>query len=72
MSRLNSPEGGLAKAIATMGTSSALARALGVTPSAVLQWEEVPLKRLAAVSRLTGLRPEELRPDFFTTANQGA
>lgn len=45
---------------------SALARQLGVTHAAVNRWvknNQVPLRRCAAVSRLTGIPVEELNFD---------
>lgn len=54
----------LAKAIKSAGTASALARALGITPSAVLLWKEVPAGRIVEVERLTGVSRFELRPDI--------
>jgi hypothetical protein len=45
-----------------------LAEDLGITASAVAQWKmamEIPIARVAAVSRLTGLPLEVLRPDHF-------
>lgn len=70
MQTTSTPSAGLAKAIEKMGTSSALARALNITPSAVLQWDKIPAERMGEVSRLTGLRPDELRPDIFGAAPQ--
>lgn len=42
-----------------------LAQELGITRGAVSQWERVPAERLFEVSRITGLSPEQLRPDLF-------
>lgn len=42
-----------------------LARELGVTRSAVSQWERVPLERVHDVARVTGLSAHDIRPDFF-------
>lgn len=49
---------------AERGRKAALAEACGVTHSAILQWDRVPDGRLAAVSRVTGIPPHELRPDL--------
>lgn len=47
------------------GGYSKLARKLGISHVAVLKWKNVPVKRLAAVERITGIPREELRPDIF-------
>jgi DNA-binding transcriptional regulator YdaS (Cro superfamily) len=50
------------------GARSALARALGLSPAAVLQWNgRVPAKRVVEVERLTGIPREALRPDLYRT-----
>lgn len=50
---------------AERGRRVALASALGCKPSAISMWKQVPLERVRDVSRVTGISPEELRPDFF-------
>lgn len=47
-----------------------LAREIGITRGAVAQWEKVPAERLGAVSRVTGIPLERLRPDLFEEANE--
>ncbi|NNH59482.1 hypothetical protein HLI01_22365 [Rhizobium laguerreae] len=42
-----------------------LAREIGITRGAVAQWEQVPAERIFAVSRVTGIPLERLRPDLF-------
>jgi len=42
-----------------------LAGMIGVTRSAVCQWDEVPLRRLVDVARITNLPISVLRPDLF-------
>jgi DNA-binding transcriptional regulator YdaS (Cro superfamily) len=54
--RLHGPTG-LARALSEIGPN--------ITPQAVSQWDEVPLKRIFDVERATGISREELRPDFF-------
>jgi hypothetical protein len=49
-----------------------LAREIGITRGAVAQWEKVPAERLGAVSRVTGIPLERLRPDLFKAANESA
>jgi pyruvate kinase len=50
------------------GRLSELAKALGVTPSAIAQWKRVPAERASEVSRITGIRLADLRPDIFEAA----
>lgn len=57
----------LALAIKNAGSASAIARGLGITPSAVLQWDEVPADRILEVERLTGVSRYDLRPDICGT-----
>jgi len=54
----------LTQAIKNAGSASALARALGITPSAVLLWKEVPAGRIVEVERLTGISRFDLRSDI--------
>ncbi|CAK7193421.1 hypothetical protein COMNV_01636 [Commensalibacter sp. Nvir] len=42
-----------------------LSKSLGITHAAVRKWKTVPVKRLLAVERITGIPREELRPDIF-------
>lgn len=62
MSETASP---LQKAIASVGTASELARRLGISPAAVLQWEEIPIRRVVDVERVSGISRKVLRPDLF-------
>ena len=61
----NTPEAGLERAIAAMGSRYALAKALNLSPQAVNQWRHVPLQRVRDVARLTGIELNELRPDIY-------
>lgn len=45
-----------------------LAKALNCRPSAISQWQRVPISRVADVERLTGIPRHELRPDVFDPA----
>lgn len=56
---------GLRKAIKAAGNSTKLARKLRVTRAAIAQWDKVPIGRVAAVERHTGVPRHELRPDFY-------
>ena len=62
----------LQRAIAAVGSASELARQLGIKPSAVAQWDEVPPKRVLDVERLSGISRYELRPDIFGAAEEVA
>lgn len=63
----------ISKAVDAMGTSAALAAALGVSRPAVSQWlrgeHQVPVIRCIEIERITGgaVRCEELRPDIDWT-----
>lgn len=52
-------------AIRAAGSLSNLARAAGVTRSAVSQWDVIPLDRVLEIERNAGIPREQLRPDFF-------
>lgn len=48
-----------------VGGVVALSFGLGLSRSAVSQWDKVPLDRVNDVSRLTGIPRELIRPDVF-------
>jgi DNA-binding transcriptional regulator YdaS (Cro superfamily) len=50
------------------GSASELARRLGISPSAVLQWDKVPANRVLAVEKITGILRHLQRPDIFGDA----
>jgi len=56
---------GMALLRSKRGTLAKIARALGVTPSAVAQWKRLPAERVVAISAATGIPKHELRPDLF-------
>jgi DNA-binding transcriptional regulator YdaS (Cro superfamily) len=58
-------ERALRQAVAAAGGPSALARRLGVSPQAVVQWRECPVRRVLEVERLSGVSRSELRPDLY-------
>lgn len=62
---MNTHASPLQKAIQRVGTASELARRLGISPAAVLQWEEVPPKRVLGVEQISGVSRYELRPDLY-------
>ena len=59
---------GLDAAVRAAGGSAALARKLGLTPSAVGNWRStgIPASRAPEVSRVTGVPLHVLRPDVFS------
>jgi DNA-binding transcriptional regulator YdaS (Cro superfamily) len=52
-----------------VGGVAKLARELGITQSAVYQWEEVPAERVADLERITGLPRSHFRPDLFSNVD---
>ena len=48
-----------------MGSIRALADGLGIRPESVYSWKKVPPARVAALSELTKIPREQLRPDLF-------
>lgn len=55
---------------AERGRRTALAKAIGITPAAIWQWQKVPAERIGDISRFTGIPLEELRPDIFGAAER--
>jgi DNA-binding transcriptional regulator YdaS (Cro superfamily) len=47
------------------GRLQKLADALGIYPSAVLQWKKIPAERVPAVESATGIPRHDLRPDLY-------
>jgi len=56
---------GLGKAIKAAGSISKLARALGISPQAVWQWREIPVRHVISIERIFGVPREELRLDLY-------
>lgn len=56
---------GIAAAVKAAGGLRALARLLGITHQAILQWEKVPAERVIKIEKLTGITRERLRPDLY-------
>lgn len=46
------------------GRLTSLAAALGIYPSAILQWEKVPAERVVEIEKATGIPRHNLRPDL--------
>ena len=53
------------QAIKQIGGGVRLAKALGISQSAVSQWNRVPAERVLAVEKLTGVSRSLLRPDLY-------
>ncbi len=66
--RLCKYEQPLRLAMKAAGGPTAMARALGISPSAVTNWDILPPRWLPHVSALTGMSHEELRPDLYAEA----
>lgn len=52
-------------AVVNAGGARALARALRITPQAIVQWPHVPAKHVLEVERLSGVSRYDLRPDIY-------
>ena len=55
---------GLRKALVAAGGVPELAAALGITPEAIYQWTNIPIRRVLEIEKLTGISRNILRPDF--------
>ena len=51
------------------GQQIALAKHLGLYPSTVSQWKQVPAEHVRRVAEFTGIPPTVLRPDVFEGVN---
>jgi hypothetical protein len=58
-------EPGLIHAINIAGSAHALARLLGISPTAVLSWKRIPASRLLKIEEVTKIPREKLRPDLY-------
>jgi len=55
----------MAAAIKAAGGLRVLARKLDVHPAVIEEWKRIPVARLPAIARITGLPQHVLRPDLF-------
>lgn len=55
----------LTQAIENIGSSTALAKKLGIKPQAISQWRRVPALRVLEVEKATGVSRHDLRPDLY-------
>ncbi|WP_342051979.1 MULTISPECIES: transcriptional regulator [unclassified Cupriavidus] len=63
----------LKRAVEVAGGQTAVAKKIGCTSQAVSKWcntGEVPLKRLIAFEKATGVRRQDLYPDLFKTTSR--
>lgn len=51
------------------GRRLALAKALGITPGAVSQWDRVPAEHVFRVAAITGISVADLRPDMMSAGS---
>lgn len=69
MEQIESPRD---RAVAAAGGPTKLAEGLGVTRSAVSQWQRIPAERVLDVERITGVPRHELRPDLYPAPEASA
>jgi DNA-binding transcriptional regulator YdaS (Cro superfamily) len=55
----------LQMALKRAGGVRPLARALGISHTAILMWRRVPYERLLEVEKITQIPREELRPELY-------
>jgi hypothetical protein len=55
----------LIEVFASFGSATKLAAHLGISRSAVGQWQIVPLRYLREISRVTNIPKAKLRPDLY-------
>lgn len=60
------------RAVIAAGGVTKLAKAIGVTRSAVSQWDAIPMDRVFEVARVTGVPAHELRPDLIPAPQDAA
>lgn len=68
MSRPNHKDSGLMLALAKAGSATAIARACGITPEAVMQWGRIPISpknRVLQIEAAFDIPRELLRPDVY-------
>src|SRR6516225_5654323 len=64
----NIADEGLRLAVAKAGSFNALAQTLGMTASAIMEWQQVPSHRILQVEAVTGIPREKLRPDLYRSS----
>ncbi len=56
---------GLQLAVEAAGSISALARKLGISPQAISQWDDIPIRQIVAIERATRIDRTVLRPGMY-------
>lgn len=67
-SKMYGPEGqdtAVKRFRAIRGQATEIARVCGIERAAVYQWKRVPAQWIYQVADVTGMTPEEIRPDIF-------
>lgn len=47
------------------GRLADLSRKLGISHNAIINWTQIPIGRVEAISKITGIPEERLRPDVY-------
>lgn len=55
-----------------VGNRRRLAKLLGISSQAVYHWEQVPVRRVLDVERITGVSRQRLRPDVYPPERNAA
>ena len=70
MTKSNWNNDGLKAAIKEAGGIRPLARLLGISHQAILQWKKVPADRILEIEAAAGIARERLRPDLYRLRRQ--
>ena len=65
MNRRKRSDKGLSAAIERADSMTSLAESVGVSLSALSQWQRVPAERVLRVEQATGVPRHKLRPDLY-------
>lgn len=57
---------------AKRGRVKRLSRELGITPSAISQWDQVPINHVLRVAKITRISRSKLRPDIYPSKDEAA
>ena len=53
------------KAVKEAGGNNSLARKLGISSAAVSKWEKIPIRKILAIEKLTGISRHDLNPEIY-------
>jgi hypothetical protein len=59
------PDAAVVRILAQRGLPSKIARACGITPQGIYKWKRVPIHWVHIVASVSGMTPEQVRPDIF-------